>query len=120
MTTFRRTGVGVPTPVWVVPLPEGRVGVWTAPDAGKVKRVRNDPHVELTACDARGKVRPGAPTLPGTARLVESGPEIAAVRAALRRKYGLIGTAVQFGSRLKGLFKRDDRVAVLVITPTTE
>jgi hypothetical protein len=34
-TTFRKTGAGVATPTWIVPLSEGRVGFWTSSGSGK-------------------------------------------------------------------------------------
>lgn len=54
--TFRKNGVGVRTPVWFAP--EGSVFyIYSAPDAGKVKRLRNNPKVRVALCDIRGKVR---------------------------------------------------------------
>lgn len=90
VTTFRRDGTPVPTPVWV-----GRDGddviVWTRSDAGKVKRVRNNPGVELAECDARGRSR--GPTVKGTARILDAtGSDYA--RSLLKRKYGLTGRLV--------------------------
>ncbi len=69
LTTFRRSQIGVPTPVWV-----GRDGdallVTTIHDSGKVKRIRNDPTVELTACDRTGVVPEGAVTVRGRAEIL--------------------------------------------------
>ena len=35
LTTFRRDGTPVPTPVWVVSLDEGKLGFWTSSGSGK-------------------------------------------------------------------------------------
>lgn len=90
VTTFRRDGTPVPTPVWV-----GRDGdeviVWTRSDAGKVKRIRNNPVVELAACDARG--RPRGPSTTGTARILDTDASDRG-RRLLKRKYGLTGRLV--------------------------
>ncbi|GAA2873268.1 PPOX class F420-dependent oxidoreductase [Actinoplanes cyaneus] len=85
LTTFRRNGTPVPTAVWHVA--EGdTVTTVSAAGAGKVKRIRNNPQVEITACDLRGKVAPGAQTIRGTAVLLpESETENA--RRLLERRY---------------------------------
>ncbi len=89
-TTFRRSGEAVSAPVWITPLPGGRVGFWTASTTGKVKRLRHDPKVTLQPCDMRGKVAAGAPTVTGTAVLVTSGPEFDAIQRDIRKKYGFM------------------------------
>ena len=43
LTTFRRAGDPVSSPVWVVPLEHGRVGFWTAMGSGKTKRLAHTP-----------------------------------------------------------------------------
>ncbi|WP_436534201.1 PPOX class F420-dependent oxidoreductase [Actinoplanes sp. HUAS TT8] len=69
LTTFRKDGTPVPTAVWHVA--EGdKLTTVSAADAWKVKRIRNNPQVEVTACDMRGKVAPGAQTVRGTAVLL--------------------------------------------------
>ncbi|GAA3240064.1 PPOX class F420-dependent oxidoreductase [Pseudonocardia petroleophila] len=88
LTTFRRDGTGVPTPVWVVPLDGGAIGVWTMEGTGKVKRARRSGEVTLAVCDRRGNV--GGPAVPGTARVLDE-TGLRTVRDAVRRKYGLLG-----------------------------
>jgi Pyridoxamine 5'-phosphate oxidase. len=54
LTTFRKNGQPVPTPVWFAQ--EGdRIYVVTQAASGKVKRIRANPRVQLTPSDARGK-----------------------------------------------------------------
>lgn len=85
LTTFRKDGTGVATPVWYVPK-DGELVIVSEADAGKVKRIRNNNQVVVTVCDVRGRIKPGALTAPGTARLLdETGTE--AARALLARKY---------------------------------
>ncbi len=85
LTTFRRSGVPVPTPVWIAR--DGDALVVTTPaDSGKVKRLRRDPRVELRPCNRRGTVPDGAPVAGGVAEVVA--PDDRSV-AALKRKYGL-------------------------------
>lgn len=99
LTTFRRTGVGVSTAVWIAPAGESLV-VMTGATAGKTKRLRRDPRVELRECDARGRVRPGAPVVPGSAELVTDLQEQGPPMVALRAKYGLQFRAFQVIERL--------------------
>ncbi|CAD5989393.1 PPOX class F420-dependent oxidoreductase [Agreia sp. COWG] len=71
LTTFRKTGEGVSTPVWIAR--DGDALIVTTPDGtGKVKRIRNNGRVELRPCDRMGKVADGAPTVAGTAEIVDT------------------------------------------------
>lgn len=96
-TSFRRDGTPVPTPVWV-----GRDGdeliVWSQANAGKVKRVRNNPTVELAACDLRGK--PRGETVKGAARILDADASERG-RTLLKRKYGISGRLVIGASVLR-------------------
>jgi uncharacterized protein len=87
LATYRRSGVEVKTPVWIAGL-AGRYYVFSAGDAGKVKRIRATARVRLAPCDVRGKVR-GA-WIEGEARIVTQPALILEARRALRRKYGLV------------------------------
>lgn len=87
LTTFRRDGTPVATPVWCVR--DGRtLRVTTQGSSGKARRIRNDPRVMVAPCDMRG--RPKGPAVRGTARIDD--PERSAVTARLiSRRYGLLG-----------------------------
>jgi PPOX class probable F420-dependent enzyme len=69
LTTFRKDGTPVATPVWHVAAGNTLTTV-SAAGAGKVKRLRRNPQVEIVACDIRGKVAPGAQPVRGTAVLL--------------------------------------------------
>jgi PPOX class probable F420-dependent enzyme len=86
LTTFRKGGTPVATPVWAV-ADGGELYVWTRTDSWKVKRIRNNGRVTVTACDVRGRTEPGAPVLEGTARLLD-GAGLTRVRKLMARKYG--------------------------------
>ncbi|MCX4661768.1 PPOX class F420-dependent oxidoreductase [Streptomyces uncialis] len=83
LTTFRADGTGVATPVWFAQK-DGKLYVWTPSDSWKVKRLRRDPRVVITVCDARGRVREGAHSAEGTAELLD---DPSGVRELLARKY---------------------------------
>ena len=83
LTTFRKTGVGVPTPVWFGEQ-DGKLYVMARGDSGKVKRVRNNSKVTIAPCTIRGKVT--GPPLPAQARIVAQ-EEFASARKTINRKY---------------------------------
>ena len=86
VVTFRRSGEAVPSPVWFGLDDEGRAYLHTLYNAGKVKRIRNDPRALIVASNARGK--PIAPALEGSARVLPK-EEWAHAEAALAGAYGL-------------------------------
>ena len=54
ITSYRRDGSGVSTPVWFAT--EGdRLLVMTDSRSGKVKRIRRNPYVTIAPCSGRGK-----------------------------------------------------------------
>ncbi len=117
LTTFRRDGQGVATPVWFAK--EGEtLYIFTGTTAGKVKRLRRQPRVTVAPCTMRGAVT--GPTLVGTARILDDPAEIARAKAAIRRRYGVQYRLLSFFSRLSGLFDRRPAsgTTYLAITPT--
>jgi hypothetical protein len=112
LVTFRRSGTGVPTPVWFA-VHGGRLVVFTEARAGKVKRLRNDPRVRFAPCDVRGRVR-GESWQDGRARIVEDRAEEQAAYAALRAKYGWQMRVLDAFSWLAGRIRGR---AVLAIEP---
>lgn len=106
LTTFRKSGTGVATPVWTVAVSDGRVGMWTGAGTGKYNRLRNNPNVTIQACTARGKPKPGAAILDGTAETVQTGALFDEVQASIHAKYGRLIPIVKRISRLQGRYKR--------------
>ncbi|MCK1797720.1 PPOX class F420-dependent oxidoreductase [Streptomyces sp. XM4193] len=105
LTTYRRDGTPVATPVWAVE-DEGELLVWTREDSWKVKRLRNDQRVRVVACDVRGKVAEDAPEAEGTARLMTGEGELDRVRRALKSRYGWQFWLTDSGGALLRLGKR--------------
>ncbi|MBV1852379.1 PPOX class F420-dependent oxidoreductase [Catellatospora tritici] len=113
LTTFRRDGRAVPTPVWAV-RDGAEIVVWTVSDSGKVKRLRRSSKVTISDCDVRGKVT--GPTIAARARLMDA-QATAEVRQLLVKKYGLLGRITLWGSRVRrGL---DGTVGVRITDPAT-
>ena len=109
LTTFRKDGRAVPTPIWVAG-DGGELMLWSERKAGKVKRIRNSGRVEVQACDVRGKKTHGA-VASGQARLLDLS-ESERVRRAITRKYGIVGRVTMFFSKLRGPADRTVGIAV--------
>ncbi len=85
LTTFRRSGEAVPTPVWFAAV-DGGLGVFTSADAGKVKRIRRL-WAGCGSSPAASGAGPRARSRKRRARLV-TGEAGARIEAALAAKYG--------------------------------
>ena len=84
LETFRKSGVGVPTPVWFVEQ-DGILYVRTIDNSGKVKRIRNNGQVRVAPCDSRGSLK--GEWVEAQAKMVE-GETAAKANALLDKKYG--------------------------------
>lgn len=103
LTTFRRTGEAVATPVWFVRL-EDALYFYSDATAGKVKRIRNNPQVQLAACTISGNVK--GPSFPGFARIVTDPHEQARIKAALDAKYWVARRLLRLLNGTARLFQR--------------
>lgn len=96
LTTFRRSGVGVPTPVEIRVRNERAYFItWSA--TGKVKRLAHNADVTLARCTRRGK--PTGPSVAGVARRLD-GADAAAASAYFGK--GLWGRLWNQIYRLRG------------------
>ena len=85
LTTFRKNGAGVSTPVWFGE-DAGKLYVMTRSDSGKYKRLRNNPRVQIAPCTMRGKIT--GPQFSATVRILP--PEgWSHARQTIHRKYWL-------------------------------
>ncbi len=85
LTTFRKSGVGVPTPVWFGE-ENDKLYFMTRSTMGKAKRIRNNPRVTVAPCTMRGTVT--GPEFSATARMLPS-EDGAGARNSINRKYWL-------------------------------
>ncbi|WP_033293448.1 PPOX class F420-dependent oxidoreductase [Amycolatopsis jejuensis] len=111
LTTFRRDGRAVATPVWASRDGDELV-LFSERNAGKVKRIRNNGEVRLQACDVRGRRRHGT-EVTGTARLLDA-PASARALQVIARDYGVVGRVTMFFSRLRGGPERTVGIAIAV------
>ncbi|MCX3292455.1 PPOX class F420-dependent oxidoreductase [Streptomyces sp. NEAU-H22] len=97
VTSYRKNGTPVATPVWVVRDGDA-LGVWTPADSWKVKRIRNRADVLVGPCDLRGN--PTGAQVPATAEICDAATT-GRYRQLIGRKYGLTGRLTLLGSRLR-------------------
>lgn len=112
LTTYRKDGSPVGTPVWAVAR-DDKLYVWTDVNSWKVKRLQRNTDVTLQACGVRGATRPDSPIVAGTARLLDAA-ETEKVRGWLRRKYWLTAPLLVFASNT---FRGKDGTVGIEITP---
>ena len=103
LTTFRKSGVAVHTPVWFAE-ENGRLYFMTSSRLGKYKRIRNNPKVTIAPCTLRGKIT--GPEFPATVRILRP-EEFQGARRLINAKYWL--------ARIPFLWRNTD--AYLEITP---
>jgi uncharacterized protein len=84
LTTYRKNGDAVSTPVWFGE-EGGKAYIKTIKDAGKTKRIRNNPSVKVALCDIRGKII-GPATFLANARILRE-DENDFARGIVNRKY---------------------------------
>ncbi|MCF2530929.1 PPOX class F420-dependent oxidoreductase [Yinghuangia soli] len=88
VTTYRKDGSAVPTPVWVARDGDSLV-VWTVTTSAKVRRLRRDPRVELAECTFKGA--PLGSGVAGTGRVLDDADATERVRKLIKKKYGVTG-----------------------------
>lgn len=112
LTTFRKNGTPVPTPVWFADAGD-RLYVYTAASAGKVKRLRHTPRVTVAPCTANGT--PLGEPREAAARILppEDGQQ---AEQALNRKYGVTKMMLDLMNRLMRLGRPAAERAYLEIT----
>jgi hypothetical protein len=99
LITLRKNGAAIPTTVWFA-IEDGKLYVLTGKKTGKYKRIRNNPRVQLAACNMFGN-RLYSPYVEGRARIMAPEEEHIA-KAALNRKYGLWKNVSDFIDALTG------------------
>lgn len=101
LTTFRKNGDGVPTPVWFV-RDGDKLFIYTQANSGKVKRIRNNAQVTLAACNVRGEAH--GELLNAHARILTA-DESTHIEALFDKKYGATKRFFAFLGFLNRLFR---------------
>jgi PPOX class probable F420-dependent enzyme len=111
LTTFRRDGREVRTPVWTAQS-GGRCYIFSEAHVGKVKRIRNNGRARIAPCTMRGAIT--GPFVDAHARLVHDAATVAQAYAALHAKYGWQMWLIDALSKLSG---RYDKRVIIEIEP---
>jgi PPOX class probable F420-dependent enzyme len=111
LTTYRKNGEGVATPMWFV-MRDGKIYMRTGIKAAKLKRIANQPRVTLQPCNGSGRRLHGSPQ-EGTARPLPDS-DLAWIEPALNAKYGLMKKVLNVVHALARV-----QVTVFEIEPTT-
>jgi uncharacterized protein len=106
LETYRKNGNAVATPVWFAE-DAGVLYIYSLANAGKVKRIRNNPRVRVMPCDMRGK--PRGEWVEARARILDAAGAERAHRL-LDKKYGWMK---KIGSLYSKLMKRE-RAAIAI------
>lgn len=106
LTTSKRDGTPVATPVWSAALDDESFGFRTSSGSGKAKRLAHTGRVTVQPCDARGKVQDGTSPTDATARLV-SGDEMAEIQREIIEKYGFMTKITKLFGKAGGMIKRN-------------
>jgi len=114
LTTFRRNGVGVATPVWAARSGD-ELAVITVEGTGKLKRLAANALVELRPCDLRGRVADDAPTWTGRATVLRDPAAIAEIRRAIARKYLTARVGDVLNALTLGVFRRTPRAGIRIV-----
>ncbi len=116
LETFKKNGEGVKTPVWFAADPAldlsgdaARLYIYTIGNTGKVKRIRNNPHVKIAPCTLKGEVL--GEWAEANAEIVTGETASQAMRL-LNRKYFPLKQLLGFFA----LFSRRERI-VMAIRP---
>ena len=115
VTSFKRDGSGVATPVWFVS--DGRcLYALTDLHSWKVRRIRRNPRVLVAACRANGKLR--GESIPATAEVLTDTADLEHVQRLLMQRYGisyrLVMLLYRVGRRLRGRSSVADGAALAI------
>lgn len=95
--TFRKNGTGVGTPIWFI-VYQGLIYFRTDAKSGKVKRIRNNPHVRIAPCDIRGNLK--GSWFDGKVYFADSA-ESSMVYSMIDKKYGFVTTLIRIFNKIR-------------------
>ena len=113
LTTFRKNGLPVPTPVWVVRDGDA-ISAFTPAGAGKLKRLRHTSRVTVQACSRRGSLEEGTQAIEATASVSTEPADVDRVTALLAEKYGLQFKVVMLIEKIGSRGRSRDRAAIVI------
>lgn len=114
LTTFKRDGTPVSSPVWIT----GSAGTYmltTGDRAWKTRRLLNNPAIRVQACGMRGGVKPGTTLYRGRGEVLTTADAVRTAETALLAKYGWQFRATKVVDRLSSRFGRGEPQRVVAI-----
>lgn len=114
LATFRRDGREVRTPVWFAGTAQAYY-VFSAGEAGKVKRLRANGRARLAPCTAQGAVT--GEWLDGSGRVLTDPADIGKAYQALRARYGWQMWLLDLLARVTGRYQRRALLAISLDLP---
>jgi uncharacterized protein len=108
LESYKKVGTPVSTPVWFA-ADGGVIFIYSLANAGKVKRIRNNPRVRIMPCDIRGG--PKGAWVDATARIADAATATRG-HQLLNRRYGLLKRIGDVFSKLR---KRERAVITIQI-----
>src|SRR5580765_6785297 len=95
--TFKKNGSGVRTPIWFI-IYQDIIYFRTDSKSGKVKRIRNNPHVRIAPCDIRGNLKGN--WFDGKVKFADSA-ESSITYSMIDKKYGFITTLIRIFNKIR-------------------
>ena len=105
LATQKKDGTFVNTPVWFTKDEQSNdYFIFSAGEAGKVKRIRNFSSVNVAICNFKGDLR--GDWVSAQAELIDEEDSITRAYGQFQRKYSLSLKVINFFSRLFGKYKK--------------
>ena len=105
LATQKKDGTFVNTPVWFTKDEQSNdYFIFSAGEAGKVKRIRNFSSVKVAICNFKGDLR--GDWVSAQAELIDEEDSITRAYGQFQRKYSLSLKVINFFSRLFGKYKK--------------
>ena len=112
LETYRKNGQTIKSPMWFAQ-DNDALYLWTMADTSKVKRIRNNPHVNIAPCKRMGAVT--GEWMTAHATIDDSPIVVAQVEAMLLKKIGLFFRIFRFIDAIRDRQKNSHRICIKLI-----
>lgn len=109
LETYRKNGETIKSPMWFAQENDA-LYLWTMADSSKVKRIRNNPHVNIAPCKRMGEVT--GEWMTAHATIDDSPLMVAQVEAMLLKKIGLFFRIFRFIDAIRDRQKNSQRICI--------
>ena len=109
LETYRKNGETIKSPMWFAQ-DNDTLYLWTMADTSKVKRIRNNPNVNIAPCKRMGEVT--GEWMTAHATIDDSPIMVAQVEAMLLKKIGLFFRIFRFIDAIRDRQKKSHRICI--------